>query len=92
MEPLPRQFQLQPHREPPAHMKLIDPVICTRCLAPRWPYGGARPADYICQRCRDVLAGVPNVVDPVRSPAQQAADAVAGARLVALRSGRIASA
>ena len=64
-----------------------EPVICVRCQEPRWPYGGARPADYLCQRCSDTLAGAPNVVDPCpeRSPAQKAADVVRAAHLKAHR-------
>jgi hypothetical protein len=61
--------------------RTYDPVICTRCEQPRWPYGGARPVNYTCQRCRDVVAGKPNVVDPRPTDAQRAARTTAGLRL-----------
>jgi hypothetical protein len=39
-------------------------VDCVRCSEPRWPYGGAQPKDYVCQRCTAVLRGERNVLDP----------------------------
>jgi hypothetical protein len=47
--------------------RTFEPVTCTRCLAPRWPFGGAQPADYICPRCRAVLASDPHTVDPLKT-------------------------
>lgn len=53
-------------------------ATCHRCKETRWPDPGhAEP--YMCQRCRAVLAGK-NAVDPLGSPAQQAARREAGLR------------
>lgn len=41
-------------------------VTCERCGEARWTN---RPRPYTCQRCTDVLAGKPHVVDPLRPPA-----------------------
>lgn len=60
-------------------------AACTRCGGPRWTL--LVPTDYLCLRCRGVLAGRP-AMDPLQQPpsqAQQAARAVAGARLTASR-------
>lgn len=38
-------------------------VTCQRCRHARWT---ALQTPYTCQRCRMVLAGTPNVIDPVR--------------------------
>jgi hypothetical protein len=59
-------------------------VTCTRCREERWPTSITEP--YVCQRCREVLAGG-NAVDPCPSDAQKAAQAAAGERLKAFRVG-----
>src|SRR5262245_53904894 len=54
------------HRRYPA-------VRCARCNGERWPYGGlTAPAPFVCQRCRLVLSGARNVVDPA-TPERRAA-------------------
>lgn len=60
-------------------------AACTRCGGPRWTL--LVPTDYLCLRCRAVLAGRP-AMDPLQqppSPAQHAARAAAGVRLTASR-------
>jgi hypothetical protein len=57
-------------------MRAYDPVTCTRCLQPRWPFAGAQPADYVCTRCRAALAGDPYTVDPVSTPDPEADNAL----------------
>jgi hypothetical protein len=60
-------------------------VSCARCSGRRWPLAGALPhgATYVCQRCREALAGG-NAIDPVPTAARRAARAAAGDRLQAL--------
>jgi hypothetical protein len=51
----------------------IAPVKCARCREDRWPFGGVAKTDpFVCQRCREVLAGRPNVRDPASSEAAAA--------------------
>jgi hypothetical protein len=47
-------------------------VTCVRCHEERWT---SLPEPYTCQRCRAVLAGQRNVVDPLPSEAQRASRA-----------------
>jgi 5-methylcytosine-specific restriction endonuclease McrA len=58
-------------------------VTCSRCNEPRWP-SEAITEPYVCQRCREVLAGG-NAVDPCPTEAQRAAWSAAGERLRAFR-------
>lgn len=44
-------------------------VTCSRCGQARWT---ASDRPYVCQRCRAVLAGEPNVVDPKAPPPSEA--------------------
>ena len=59
-------------------------VACSRCQGQRWtlvrPATAPDPTDYVCIRCKAVLAGR-NASDPVGSQAQQDARAQAGERL-----------
>lgn len=59
-------------------------VACARCTGPRWilvrPATAPDPTNYVCIRCKAVLAGG-NAPDPVGSQAQQDARAQAGDRL-----------
>jgi hypothetical protein len=56
-------------------------VRCARCNGERWPYGGLTPpAPFVCQRCRLVLSGAANVVDPA-TPERRAAWKASGVAL-----------
>lgn len=64
-------------------------VPCSRCDEPRWT---SMATPYICQRCREALAGSRCVADPLPSPAQRRAWAENGrsfaAKLAAGKAGR----
>jgi hypothetical protein len=64
-------------------------VTCARCQGERYvlvrPASEPDPTDYRCQRCTRVLAGYPNVIDPLRTPASPEANA---ARVEGLRRAR----
>jgi len=59
-------------------------VACARCAGQRWilvrPASAPDPTDFVCIRCKAVLAGR-NASDSVGSQAQQDARAQAGERL-----------
>ena len=62
-------------------------ITCSRCGGERWPFGGA-VEPYTCQRCREVLRGSKDVLDPL--PKSAATPEEAEARRAKGRAGAVA--